>query len=140
MNAAVKPHTQRVPPARHEPEERADPVANLINVMLGQVDDMMRSLIANGGEGALRSLVEKHFPPAAAKQQTREDAQTRRVDRIVADGETALGLSYCLEVLRKHMHRLGPTSETPRAMTQTGIATLLAALKQPAPAKSEGEV
>lgn len=113
---------------RHEPEEREDPIAALINTMLVQVEDAMRAIVAHGGEAPLRARIEKLFP-----QPKRADAlaeQTRRVDRIVADGETALHLIYGTEVLRKHMHRLGDENAACRAKTQTCIDILIARLRQ----------
>ena len=121
----------------HEPEERADPIAALLNTMLVQVEDTMRLIIAHGGEGPLKTRIDKLFPPVV--RQDALAAQTARVDRITADASTALALVYCTEVLRKHMHRLGASSERPRENTQLGIDILLAKLREPAQSANEAK-
>jgi hypothetical protein len=113
MTAAARP--------RHEPDETEEPLAALLNAMLDQVDETMRAIVRHGGEAALRARVEKHFPPAEPKP------ERGRTERIIADGETALGISYCNEVLRRHRERVGAGNR--RDMTQTGIDVLLKALK-----------
>jgi hypothetical protein len=56
--AAVKPHPSEAP-------ERADPVADLVNGLLGQIEDAARLVLEHGGapgEAALRSRLEKLLP------------------------------------------------------------------------------
>lgn len=128
MTAALKSH--------HEPEEREDPIAALLNTLLVQVEDTMRLIVAHGGEAPLRARIEKVFPPATSKASDALTEQTRRVDRIVADADLALALIYGAEALRKHMHRLGEDNAACRAKTQTCIDILIARLRQ----KPESEV
>jgi hypothetical protein len=56
--AAVKPHPS-------EAQERADPVADLVNGLLGQIEDAARLVVEHGGapgEAALRARLEKVVP------------------------------------------------------------------------------
>lgn len=59
---APKPHAQRVPPARHEPEENEAQMATLLDGLLDALDDAMERALRHGLGDRVAEIVARHVP------------------------------------------------------------------------------